>query len=171
MTTCCFWQDVADNCDEPIRIYVLGFIGLLLWFSFCQNRFIKYCLRFDPASEGPERPFRVQFYHALWQLTNVGWNIAGFVWVLQSETCAQTAPHMYESAKVLVFLQLTVYILIAFAMGALIWMVSVVPQPSTTCFDYFDCFDHTRPCLRSGPSDTVRSVPTRPPMTWWSLLS
>ena len=34
----------------------------------------------------------------------------------------QTAPHMYESAKVLVFLQLTVYVLFGCMMGILLWL-------------------------------------------------
>ena len=110
-------------CDKPIRVYVWGFIGLLCWFSWFQNLFIKHCLGFDPATSGPERPWRVQVYHVVWQLLNVGWNVLGLVWIVNSETCQKTAPQMFESARVLVFLQLTVYVLIALAMVALVWMV------------------------------------------------
>jgi len=116
-------QDSKLACDTPIRTYVYGFISLLVWFSWFQNPFVKHVLGYDASVDGAERPFRVQLYHVLWQLLNVGWNIAGLVWVITAKTCPETAPHMYQAAKVLVFLQLTVYCFVAVAILSLLWMV------------------------------------------------
>jgi len=116
-------QDAGLPCDTPVRAYVWGFIFLLCWVSWCQSLFVKCVLRYDPREDGAERPLRVQVYQTLFLFINIGWNIAGLVWVLNSKTCAETAPHMFESAKVLVFLQLTVYLMLSLVMGALLWMV------------------------------------------------
>lgn len=119
-------QDADKECDTPIRAYVWGFIALLCWVSWCQGLFIKCVLGYDPREDGAERPLRVSIYQGVFLLINVAWNIAGLVWVITSETCAETAPALYNSAKVLVFLQLSVYILLAFVMASLMWMIWAV---------------------------------------------
>lgn len=110
------WASIALNldkdasCDTPIRTYLWGIMVILIWSSWLQNLFIEYVCDYDQERDGAERPTRVKIYQYVYLACHMTWNILGLVWVTGADTCSDTAPHMYMSAKVLSILMLVAYI-------------------------------------------------------------
>ena len=92
----------------------------------CQACFIETVLEYNPQEDGAERPLRVKLYQLFYFTINVILNILGLVWVFSSETCHETAPHIYTSAKVLSLMQAAVYLILGFVMASVytfIWQM------------------------------------------------
>merc|ERR1711939_684596 len=83
---------------------------ILIWSSWLQNLFIEYVCDYDQERDGAEGPTRVKIYQYVYLACHMTWNILGLVWVTGADTCSDTAPHMYMSAKVLSILMLVAYI-------------------------------------------------------------
>lgn len=112
--------DEDKPCDQPLKIYAVMSICIASYMPF--HKAMKRCLfGYSRERDGASRPLPVRMYDELFHACCLTWVWLGVAWISDSETCQETAPHLYGAARSFVIVLVICLMLLILPLVFLPW--------------------------------------------------